>query len=323
MNIQERKRYNLIIFAIYAAFFVPYGGLGLWMYLDGASPFGMILSILTAGLMGGWLVAGTVGGIWLGCRFIGRQSKTFIVLACVFAPFTFIAFFYAGIFAAIPFALYNIITLRQGDIALENEKPAKHPTALKSIPAFAHTLLEQTLQSGDIAVDCTMGNGHNTLFLTSLVGKNGHVFAFDIQQSALENTQKLLMQHDVVGRGDSTRRFTLIKDNHANLANHIPVDACRNIKAAMFNLDSLPSDDKNICTTPHSTIQTIETLLPMLVVGGIIVLVVCPDHQGGETEAAQVLDYCKALPHGTVNVIEYKTLNNPNNPPFVIAIERL
>jgi phospholipid/cholesterol/gamma-HCH transport system ATP-binding protein len=37
-----------------------------------------------------------------------------------------------------------------------------------------------------------MGNGHDTLWLSSAVGKNGKVFSFDIQQAALENTKKLL-----------------------------------------------------------------------------------------------------------------------------------
>ena len=331
MNIQERKRYNLTIFVLYAAFFFPYGGLGLWMYLDDASPFGMILSILIPGLMGGWLVARVIGGVWLGCKFVSRQSKTFIIPACVLAPFTFFAFFNVGIFAAVPYAVYNVIIIRRGAFAETEKTPAKHSTALKPILTFAHTLLEQTLQPGDIAVDCTMGNGHGTLFLANLVGKKGHVFAFDIQQSALESTQKLLAQYDILGRDihiaslytGRNQGITLINDSHTNLANHIPVEACRNIKAAVFNLGYLPGSDKSICTAPNSTIQTIETLIPMLLPGGIIVLIVYPGHEEGQAEAAQVLDYCKNLPHHIANVIEYKILNNPNKPPFVIAIEKL
>ena len=37
------------------------------------------------------------------------------------------------------------------------------------------------LGEGDLAVDFTMGNGHDTLFLCSLVGETGKVYAFDIQ----------------------------------------------------------------------------------------------------------------------------------------------
>ena len=42
------------------------------------------------------------------------------------------------------------------------------------------------LHEGDTAADFTMGNGHDTLFLSETVGPSGHVFAFDIQQAALD-----------------------------------------------------------------------------------------------------------------------------------------
>ncbi|MBR2613394.1 MAG: rRNA methyltransferase, partial [Clostridia bacterium] len=35
------------------------------------------------------------------------------------------------------------------------------------------------LREGDIAVDFTMGNGHDTEFLSKTVGERGHVYAFD------------------------------------------------------------------------------------------------------------------------------------------------
>ena len=34
------------------------------------------------------------------------------------------------------------------------------------------------LREGDVAVDFTMGNGHDTEFLSKTVGENGHVYAF-------------------------------------------------------------------------------------------------------------------------------------------------
>ena len=40
------------------------------------------------------------------------------------------------------------------------------------------------LKAGDIAVDFTMGNGHDTEFLSKTVGEQGHVFAFDVQEQA-------------------------------------------------------------------------------------------------------------------------------------------
>ena len=45
------------------------------------------------------------------------------------------------------------------------------------------------LKEGDVAVDFTMGNGHDTEFLSKTVGEKGRVFAFDIQEQALLSTR--------------------------------------------------------------------------------------------------------------------------------------
>ena len=333
MNIEERKRYNFVIFLIFTTFFFIYGALGLWMRIDSDSSFfglpytaDIVLAVILYGSLGGWLIAGVVGGVWIGVRFVGRRGKVFIALACILAPITLISFFYIGMFGAIPFAVYNIVTIRRSRMAEQDKKTDGDSKVLKSILTFAHTLLSDTLQAGDIAVDCTMGNGHDTLFLANLVGKNGHVFSFDIQQAALENTQKLLTRHSIPNATHyegTKQRVTIIKGSHASLQSYLPIESSRNIKAAIFNLGYLPGGDKNICTTPDSTIQALEILIRLMLPNGIIVIVVYPGHEEGQTEAEQVVEYCKNLPISTVNVVEYRNLNHLNKPPFVIAIEKL
>ncbi|MDN6436144.1 methyltransferase domain-containing protein, partial [Lentilactobacillus parabuchneri] len=56
---------------------------------------------------------------------------------------------------------------------------------------FSHELLSQVVSYGDTVVDCTVGNGHDTLFLANLVGTDGTVYGFDIQPQAIENTKAL------------------------------------------------------------------------------------------------------------------------------------
>ena len=46
-----------------------------------------------------------------------------------------------------------------------------------------------------IAIDFTMGNGHDTLFLSKVAKQ---VYSFDIQQEALNNTKKLIEDTDNV-----------------------------------------------------------------------------------------------------------------------------
>ena len=43
------------------------------------------------------------------------------------------------------------------------------------------------IKEGGVAVDFTMGNGHDTLWLSKAVGESGKVYAFDVQQAALDS----------------------------------------------------------------------------------------------------------------------------------------
>ena len=61
------------------------------------------------------------------------------------------------------------------------------------ITGWCARFIREQVQPGDICIDATMGNGNDTLLLSSLCGKDGHVFAFDIQEAALINTRKRLM----------------------------------------------------------------------------------------------------------------------------------
>ena len=71
------------------------------------------------------------------------------------------------------------------------------------------------IKPGDTVADFTMGNGHDTLWLSQTVGPEGHVYAFDIQQQALDSTRSLL---EAEGAPDN---YTLIKDSHANALEYI------------------------------------------------------------------------------------------------------
>ena len=46
--------------------------------------------------------------------------------------------------------------------------------------------LSSHIKEGITAVDFTMGNGHDTEFLSKTVGEKGRVFAFDIQEMAVK-----------------------------------------------------------------------------------------------------------------------------------------
>jgi len=53
-------------------------------------------------------------------------------------------------------------------------------TVLPRPTELARTWIQQALREGDIAIDATVGNGHDTLFLVGCVGATGRVIGFDI-----------------------------------------------------------------------------------------------------------------------------------------------
>lgn len=185
---------------------------------------------------------------------------------------------------------------------------------LKSILPFSHDLLTRIILPGDTVVDATIGNGHDTAFLADLVGVNGHVFGFDIQQEAIDATTQLLIEKQV------GNQVTLLRESHANMAELLPQQT--EIKTAIFNLGYLPGGDKTITTLADSTIKAIEASLSLLTVGGIVILVIYHGHPEGQTEKSAVLNYAEALPQEQFHVLEYRFINQRNSPPFVIAIEK-
>ena len=58
-----------------------------------------------------------------------------------------------------------------------------------SLLETAHALVSSKTLPGDAAVDATVGNGHDTLFLAQCVGLKGEVIGFDVQQQALDNAK--------------------------------------------------------------------------------------------------------------------------------------
>ncbi|WP_416827763.1 class I SAM-dependent methyltransferase [Ectobacillus polymachus] len=187
---------------------------------------------------------------------------------------------------------------------------------LEGILPFARTLLKAAVSQGDICVDATMGNGHDTCMLAELVGESGTVYAFDIQEQALEHTKALLDEKHL------EHRAVLIHDSHGNLARHLPEHTHGNITGAIFNLGYLPGGDKSIVTKPESTIAAITQLLAVMAAEGIIVLVIYHGHPEGKVERDSILSFVNGLDQKQAHVLRYEFVNQQNDPPFIIAIEK-
>lgn len=183
---------------------------------------------------------------------------------------------------------------------------------LERILPFARTLLSQHTTSESIVIDTTCGNGHDTLFLAETVA-NGKVYAFDIQDTAIEHTKE---------RTQGFSHVTIFKESHAQAKDYIPSHEHGKIDAAIFNLGYLPKGDKTIVTTPESTIYAINSIFEMLAPEGIIVLVIYPGHPEGKIECEGILNYLQTIDQKKAHILRYQFINQQNDPPFICAIEK-
>lgn len=186
---------------------------------------------------------------------------------------------------------------------------------VQGILPYARTLLQEVIQSGDTVVDATAGNGHDTLFLANLVGDNGKVISCDIQDEAIMATNERIQQ------ANKSKRVELHHIGHEHL-NQLPSFQTAQIRAAIFNLGYLPKGDKRITTTGDTTIQAIEQIYSKLLKEGRIVLVIYHGHPEGKVEKDDVLHYVSNLPQEEAHVASYQFINQRNNPPFVVVIEK-
>ena len=178
----------------------------------------------------------------------------------------------------------------------------------RSILNKVRQICEDNLKENDLVVDMTIGNGNDTLFLCNIV-KNGHVFGFDIQDIAVNNTKKLLDKNNI-------NNYTLYNEGHENI-NKTLNDYKGKISLILFNLGYLPNGNKDITTNHTTTLKALKNSLNMLNNKGLILIVLYP-HPEGINEEIVIKNYLK---ENNINYNEYHNTNNINSP-FLIEIKK-
>jgi len=166
------------------------------------------------------------------------------------------------------------------------------------------------LGEGHSAVDFTMGNGHDTEFLSKTVGERGRVTAFDIQPKALESTAGNLRQWGC------PENWRLICDSHHNAPKYIE----GKIKAGMFNLGYMPgSGNKALTTMRETTLPAVEGALSLLDRDAILMVAVYPGHPEGALEGEELQKYFATLSRYKLCIAKFQMVNSPTSPYFMIA----
>jgi tRNA A58 N-methylase Trm61 len=186
-----------------------------------------------------------------------------------------------------------------------------------SLVKLAHSLIKEKVKYGDIVIDATVGNGHDTLFLLGLVKPGGKVFGFDIQQSAINATQNKVEKHPFA------ECVSLINASHEKMSECVSMDYRRKISAVIFNLGYLPGSDKRIITQANTTLAALASASELLSVSGIITILAYPGHEGGEIEADQVKNWCLSLDSTQYQVDQYESHSDKLSAPKLFVVKKI
>ena len=176
------------------------------------------------------------------------------------------------------------------------------------IETHKHFIL-QHLKEGDTAVDFTMGNGNDTLFLSRTVGESGKVYAFDIQPEAIDSTRAHLEAEG------APENYTLICASHHLVKEYVKEP----IKCGMFNLGYLPrSGRKAVTTLRETTMPAVEAAIELLSPDGVLLIAIYPGHEEGRLEGDMLREYFSTLSRFKVCCSEFRILNSPTSPYFFL-----
>ncbi len=182
----------------------------------------------------------------------------------------------------------------------------------RSARFWAAEMIEPAMFPGARAVDATMGNGHDTCWLCGLAGETGKVYAFDVQQAAVDRTRERL---EAAGVADRAELFCL---GHEHMAEVIDGE----VDVIMFNLGWLPGALHGVTTLLDTTLQAVEAGLSILKEDGLMTVCIYPGHDEGTRELNGLLEWARGLDDRRYDAMLKTYLNQPNHPPLMLAIKK-
>ena len=183
----------------------------------------------------------------------------------------------------------------------------------RSARFWAAELIEGALAPGGRAVDATLGNGHDALWLCGLVGETGRVYGFDVQPEAIERTRARLAEAGVEARAE------LILDGHEHMGAHI---APESVDAMMFNLGWLPGAPHGVTTRVETTLQAVNAALGLLREEALLTICIYPGHAEGAREREALLAWARGLDESAYDTMLRCYLNQSGDPPLLIAVKK-
>lgn len=175
----------------------------------------------------------------------------------------------------------------------------------------AHDFLRRRVPKGGFCIDATAGRGRDTAFLCELVGEQGRVVAFDIQEEAVESTRQRVAQLGYQGIATVRHQTHTAMDEVAQPGT---------VDAIVFNFGYLPGGNHRIATQAPNSICAIEKGLTLLKDGGVMSLCIYHGGDTGYEERDALLAYLATIDAKRYTVLVASFHNRPNDPPIPVLI---
>ena len=147
-----------------------------------------------------------------------------------------------------------------------------------------------------VAIDATVGNGYDTLFLANHFDK---VIGIDIQPLAIKRSKE---------KTQNLSNVELYLDDFNNIANY------QYANVILFNLGFLPGSNRKIKTQDFTSEQAIKNAYN--IVDGLLLIACYVQHEGGYEEYLRV---CKMLDE---NKIEYALEDDFENKDKLLIVKK-
>jgi len=179
--------------------------------------------------------------------------------------------------------------------------------------ALVQRMLGEIIREGDLVIDATAGNGHDTLFLAVCVGASGRVLAFDVQDAAI------VAAREKITAAGFAQRVEFFQKSHERMGEHAENDSAA---VVMFNLGYLPGEDHELTTQTETTLSALEAAAMILKAGGVLSVVCYPGHPAGALEAEAVEAWMTARAGEGWRVARYGAIGTRRPAPYLLVAGR-
>ena len=131
------------------------------------------------------------------------------------------------------------------------------------------------------------------------------------QEEAIKSTSKKVAREEL-------ENVELILDGHQNMDKYVQEE----VSCIVFNLGYLPRAKHQIITKADTTLEAIKKGLELLKPNGVMSIAIYSGHEGGMEEKNAVYEFTQTLDQNYFNVLCTKFINQINNPPELLLIEK-